>query len=78
MLSEESQKMITELRESHAWCCVKLLSDYSYVWDVVLYRGYPRNDEHKPTIRSGSYEDLNDAVKSAYDQAIEYLKNEEK
>lgn len=67
--------MIEELRNSGRWCCVKIMSDYNYVWDVVLYEAYPRNDEHKPTIRSGSHEDLNDAVVSAYKKAQEHVKN---
>lgn len=75
LISKSSQVMLEELRNSHSWCCIKILSDYCYVWDVVLYAGYPRNDEHEPTIRSGSYEDLNDAVASAYKQGMQWLKD---
>jgi hypothetical protein len=78
MINKECSVMLKKLRESHQWCCVKLLSDYCYVWDVVLYRGYPHNDGHKPTIKSGSHEDINDAIKSAYEKAKVYLEKEEK
>ncbi len=74
ILSQASSDMIEELRESGMWCCVKLDSDYMYVWDVILYEAHPRNDGHKPTIKSGSKKDLNDAVKSAYDKAQAYIK----
>lgn len=75
-MSPESWKMIEELRDSHAWCCVKILSDYSYVWDVVLY--YSGDEGHNPTIKSGSYEDVNRAVESAYKKAQEFLEKKEK
>lgn len=74
LIDEKRSQMLKEMRECHRWCCVKLLSDYDYVWDVVLYEAERRNQnpEHKPTIKSGSYENLNDAIESAYKQAQEY------
>ena len=77
MINKKCSNMLKELRESHNWCCIKLLSDHCYVWNVVLYRAFPRNEEHKPTIRSGSHENINDAIKSAYKKAKEYLEKEE-
>ena len=50
MINEKATKMLNELRKSHEWCCIKLVSDYCYVWNVVLTRGHPHNDDHKPTI----------------------------
>ena len=75
LITKSTQFKINELRNSHNWCCLKILSDYSYVWDVVLYRA-ERGDinvDHKPTIKSGSYEDLNDAVNSVYIKANDYI-----
>ena len=74
LLSKSCQNMLEELRNTGNWCCIKIMSDYDYVWDVILIEGYPYNDDHKITIRSGSYEDLNDAVVSAYKKAQTYIK----
>jgi len=77
MINEKATKMLNELRKSHEWCCIKLVSDYCYVWNVVLTRGHPHNDDHKPTIWGMSCEDINEAIESAYNQAIEYLEKED-
>lgn len=71
-LTKISQKRLKELRESGDWCCLEIKSDYDYVWDIYLYPA--RRKRHEITIRSGSHEDLNDAVRVAYKRAKEYLK----
>jgi len=76
ILSEESQKLLAELRNSHKWCCIDISSDYCWVWYVSLRRGFPKNEDHDVSVMTGAYEDLNDAVKNAYEQAMEFLEYE--
>jgi hypothetical protein len=79
LLTEDSQQKLKELRDSHNWCCITIRSDYCYVWDVYLTRGYRpgiREDDHKPCVISGSWEDLNDAVNEVYKKAQKFLENE--
>lgn len=76
MISEASQVKLREIRESNVWCCIKIVSDYSYAWDISLTKSPPRGDDaHNPTVFSGTYEDLNDAINSLYLKHIEYIKN---
>ncbi len=75
MITEESQGKIRELRESGKFCCIKILSDYSYWWDVQLiisevYKvdGVEVNPYHALTISTHN-EDLNKAIDEAYKKA---------
>lgn len=68
MISKESQKMLTEIRDSCKFCCISIKSDFNYVWYIDLTKD-DRTDnlEHKPNYRTCAHEDLNDAVKEIYE-----------
>jgi hypothetical protein len=69
LLTEVSQEKLKKIRESGKFCCIQIFSDFMYVWDISLIP-YHRSDtdKHEVKWRSGSYEDLNDAVESIYQQ----------
>lgn len=41
-----------KLRQSGKWCCLKISSDYSFVYDIILTESElsGNNPDHKPTI----------------------------
>jgi hypothetical protein len=77
-LTKESQNKLSELRDSGKWCCIELHSDHGYTWDIFLTRAsYSRDEgEHLPSVISGTYEDLNDAINSVYKKAKNFLAEE--
>lgn len=76
LLNEASQNKLHKIRESGIFCCIKIFSDFAYVWEISLtpYEKLQITedgktiDRHEVKWRSGSYEDLNDAVNSIYSQ----------
>lgn len=72
LLSVESERQLKELRESGQWCCIKITSNYDYVWEVCLVDS-DQIETHKTTIWSGSCADLNTAIDIAYTSAQKYL-----
>lgn len=76
LINEKSQLLLKELRESWKWCCINISSDYHFGWEVTLYRAFPKNEEHVPTIKSSFCEDLNKAIESVYKKAKKYLEEE--
>lgn len=82
LLNEASQDKLKKIRDSGKFCCIKIFSDFNYVWDINLVpyeelKSRPdgtKEDLHEVKWRSGSYEDLNDAVNSLYSQIETLLK----
>lgn len=77
LLTEDSQEKLKKIRNSGCFCCITIKSDYMYVWDIYLTPaertiklpdGTLGSSPHEVKYRSGSYEDLNDAVNSIYKQ----------
>lgn len=71
LLSKLSQKKIQKIRESGLFCCIKINSDFDYVWDIelVLYN----DTDHDFKIKSICHEDLNKVVDDIYESAIEHM-----
>ena len=52
------------MRESGELCCIEIVSDYMYVWDVRIVRGDA--DAHIWEGPVYSYDDLNEAISVAH------------
>jgi hypothetical protein len=52
------------MRESGELCCIDLLSDFDYVWDVGFVRFSDTSHEFEQPLPS--FDDLNDAIDAAY------------
>jgi len=73
MLTKESQKKLTKIRNSGLFCCIEIKSDYNFVWDITLRMAEQPNDVHHVTHKTYSYEDLNEAVDKIYEEVKELL-----
>lgn len=47
---EHAMLVFEEIRKTGRYCCLKMSSDYHYVWDVILIEGEQPDDKHEPTI----------------------------
>ena len=71
MISKVSQTKLKKIRESGKFCCIRIESDYDYVWDIFLIPA--KSIGHVITYESGCHEDLNKAVNSIYKQVKDLL-----
>lgn len=65
-LTARQARRLEEMRSSGEWCCLELVSDYGYVWDV---RAIPEGSRHdEPVALSGPYshQRLGQAVDAAW------------
>lgn len=55
----DAMEVFEHLRQSGKWCCLKISSDYAYVWDVILVQsslskgwqpGVTEEPAHEPTV----------------------------
>jgi hypothetical protein len=68
LLSPEGERLLREMRNSGELCCIEILSDFNYVWDVGFVRfDLSTPDTHTKERHLYSYENLNEAIKAAYD-----------
>ena len=57
---------LQEMRESEEFCCIELVSDYAYVWDIRFVHENWLN-EHGHLFRTlGSYNELDKAIEDFY------------
>jgi hypothetical protein len=58
---------LQEMRESEEFCCIELVSDYAYVWDIRFVHENWQN-EHGHVFRLlGSYVDLTEAIEDFHE-----------
>ena len=62
LVDAEADAMLAEMRQK--CCCVKLLADYDYVWDVAWCD--PDDPTHTDRRHRYSYEELGDAIRAAH------------
>lgn len=66
----ESMKKLQEMRESDEFCCIKIDSDYHFVWDISFVyqeKMFTTPESHKWRKIPTSFDRLSDAIREMYD-----------
>lgn len=74
ILTNESQELLKEIRDSCLFCCIDFKSDYCFVWDVNYVS--TKGNSHT-SINVGTFEDLNVGIAELYHAyQVELQRNE--
>ena len=74
-ITKESEDKLNTLRESGEWCCIDISSDFGYRWSIKLT--HERSPMHMVSVRSGKFENLDDAIAEIYKWADDFLSSME-